>query len=1468
MTNPYLSYFGAPKEEKKENPYLSVFAKPKKDLPGNLQPIPGGQRATTPVETPGFVSSLAKATAENIGSIPARVKEGIVGAAELPALSEEVKREASRRAPQVAVDAKRLFTVNPLARKREQGEAANAYMDLANKGMLGIPREEKPNPFRIEDVPILGDLRQSVREDYDAARERVSEAAQGLPPVAAAYLDTMGEAGAAVLDPTNFLPAGAAVDAARAARPAARLAAKEVAQAVTRQGEDFVSLAQKSLDLADSASVRLQEPRSLPAPAQIKPPRQIVEEAAESADLGITRLDEGERLFVVKSPEGRDVGSLVARQDEDGFRVRHIFVDESARGQAVPEELYRAAHQEMGVYQGSTDYLGRRTPAGERMAARLQETAPEIFQPPARAPRSAEAGFIRLGPGDAPPPDDPIVAAFRQDFMPDKDPDTPPLSAKMAGAKAKLEDDFEDVLMPSIRAARRVGEDWARTAEQIAQNIRGGGATALRPITKYTEVWDANAHTYRPTGEGFTAIVDKLSTKEHRELEAFMAAKSHMEDLRLHEQGMAEFNATRAIREQQKREVYDQVLRARSDVRTVEGDLRATIREASKAQRRAGRSLGQAEVRNPLVNRAIQDALDAEAKGKRGRWSVAEKRYVQAEQARQRYGATDLRASAESEVALDTVADLASLRRQQVAQELRQARKQGLLPPPKKNQYARYGIDPEATIRAQELLDHFNRSGKMQQLEATANRVYDWYNRANLDALQSVGFISKQRADEVKAMRLSPAMFERVIEDDLRRAGVDVRAGEATAPAFMRSAKNIIARRSSPLKARTVGGLSKERPLRPVLEAMTEQAVRTRRLMDRQALRNFLGELVDTYPGQFPDMQYVKSGNAPSTIPVFKDGAKQLLQVPDDIREMTELLTPHQGMWVFGWARWLASALQTGATSTVSFAARGMARDLPTAFVRSQHGMLPGEPLFQLGKEMYSWLTTGAPTRQWQDFMESPAAHAVLNKFGRDKIQGEISRARTLARPGGKRRQLMKDLLNPLYIPQQISAAMDAAPRVVEMDLARSGGRRTIGGFPIPGTKGKRQGIPMSQAVVDASDVTLNFSKKGKISRQINQYVPFFSAELNDFASSLRAMSGGRRMGVISRALAVYTLPAIGMAMAGHDDPEYQDLSEADKMLFYHPNRIDSGPLAGWWVRVPRGLGIMPLLFSYLPQKAVEYAMGDDPDAVRNALGGIVESTPLHFVADYQEHREGSGYSFSLDGVPTAATPILEGVTNYDFYKRRPLVSRSLEKRPAPEQFTERTSPFLREVAQGVAERGGPEVSPILAQNTVEGYFGGVGRMGLDVFDAGTRKVMGEDDPSVRRPGDYPLLRSFVAPPPIGSASSPVQEFYAAAERAEGAYAAALDAATAEPDPAMRRQAAEEMLLGQYPEGLYFQLYDGSRQVVRDLEDYRDEVVRSKAYSREEKLDLLQKIDGKISTIAILTQLEVERRERLRASAR
>lgn len=106
------------------------------------------------------------------------------------------------------------------------------------------------------------------------------------------------------------------------------------------------------------------------------------------------RPDQKSEVLVFRSPEGDDLGYVEAVPGQDGFRVAHVWVEESSRGKGIPEILYREAKEKFGSYLGPTDHQGRRTPAGERMAERMRETSPDLFEP-----ASISLGKPRMTPG-------------------------------------------------------------------------------------------------------------------------------------------------------------------------------------------------------------------------------------------------------------------------------------------------------------------------------------------------------------------------------------------------------------------------------------------------------------------------------------------------------------------------------------------------------------------------------------------------------------------------------------------------------------------------------------------------------------------------------------------------------------------------------------------------------------------------------------------------------------------------------------------------------------------------------------------------------------------------------------------------------------------------------------------------------------------------------------------------------------
>jgi hypothetical protein len=79
--------------------------------------------------------------------------------------------------------------------------------------------------------------------------------------------------------------------------------------------------------------------------------------------------------------------------------------------------------------------------------------------------------------------------------------------------------------------------------------------------------------------------------------------------------------------------------------------------------------------------------------------------------------------------------------------------------------------------------------------------------------------------------------------------------------------------------------------------------------------------------------------------------------------------------------------------------------------------------------------------------------------------------------------------------------------------------------------------------------------------------------------------------------------------------------------------------------------------------------------------------------------------------MPTAALPLLENMTNYSFFRAKPIVDARHEKALPADQYNEYTS----EIAKGIG--GALDVSPMKIDNAFYGYTGSLGRLFLNASD-------------------------------------------------------------------------------------------------------------------------------------------------------
>src|SRR5690606_3877007 len=223
-------------------------------------------------------------------------------------------------------------------------------------------------------------------------------------------------------------------------------------------------------------------------------------------------------------------------------------------------------------------------------------------------------------------------------------------------------------------------------------------------------------------------------------------------------------------------------------------------------------------------------------------------------------------------------------------------------------------------------------------------------------------------------------------------------------------------------------------------------------------------------------------------------------------------------------------------------------------------------------------------------------------------------------------------------------------------------------------------------------------------------------------------------VGTMVRISAGITLPSIILYAINRDDPEYWELPQWQRDLFWHVK------IGGTWVRIPKPFEL-GIVFGTIPERILEWIDSQDPEGLKESLKdflvGEIGGTVLPSV--------------------TAVQPLIAGLANCSLSSRRPIVPRSRQDVEPRFQATERTS----EVAQLLGRW--TNTSPLKIVNLLFGWTGGLGRLASQTVDVAVDLARDPertlDEISAARPEDVPGVRGLVSRAP-GFGSESVERFY------------------------------------------------------------------------------------------------------------
>lgn len=464
---------------------------------------------------------------------------------------------------------------------------------------------------------------------------------------------------------------------------------------------------------------------------------------------------------------------------------------------------------------------------------------------------------------------------------------------------------------------------------------------------------------------------------------------------------------------------------------------------------------------------------------------------------------------------------------------------------------------------------------------------------------------------------------------------------------------------------------------------------------------NGIGEFIERVAGNTGDSKK-------SIFTVMVDGEKQAYQTtPEFYRSIMSMNQATSSMLV-SVMRPFAQVLRVGATISPDFIVRNLIRDTLTAGIYSETGF---KPVLDSAKGVYS-LIKDKPLAY--EFKASGAPLSALVGLDRSSMSGVLDKL-----AGGNE----WSKVNPVTY---VKAAYEGMRKASE--TAESGTR--IGEFK----RARKQGKSIDEAGLLAKDITLDFSRSGTITRQINQSIPFFNAVLQGGDRLVRSFKDNpwRTLGFVSTYI---TLPSIALWVANHDEDWYKELSDDIKngsWVFNYNGTI---------IRIPKPFE-PGIIFGSAIERALDKAYDQDPDAV-------------------SQWAKYAAQGFAPGIIPAVAGPIIEWVTNYNMFTGKPVVGRKEQGLPDAMQYNAYTSELAKSIGKAT------NLSPEKIDNTINGYTASAGKFLVGMLDPifGNKKEL-----PAKTTSELPGIRGLTYTPFKNPQS--VETFYKNMEEAEKDYAA------------------------------------------------------------------------------------------------
>lgn len=472
----------------------------------------------------------------------------------------------------------------------------------------------------------------------------------------------------------------------------------------------------------------------------------------------------------------------------------------------------------------------------------------------------------------------------------------------------------------------------------------------------------------------------------------------------------------------------------------------------------------------------------------------------------------------------------------------------------------------------------------------------------------------------------------------------------------------------------------------------------------------------------------VKTPLKDNEIAVFENGKYQKYQVDKEVAEAFNAADSQTAGLLTKILAIPAKMLRAGAVLSPDFMGRNLIRDQTMAFVLSKGGYFP---IFDFIRGAFSLAKKDADFQNW---LKSGGANAALVSMDREYLQLQLD---TLTEVQGVARKAWNVATRPFEMLRITSELIENATRLGEF-------KRVSGGLT--------EKAAIQEGGMASREVTVDFARIGAKTRAMSLISAFFNAAVQGEERVVRAFAENP-VGITTKMMAAITLPSILLYLNNREDPRWQEIPRWQKDLFWivftddHIYRIPK----------PHSAGIM---FGSLPERMLEAYESDHPGAMKDLEKSLLST-------------------FIPNMIPTVAAPIVDQFANRSLFTGAPLIPAAQEKMLPEYQYTEYTTETAKAIGQimgafpGMRDRsirdedtfiGGVAralTTPILVENYVRSWTGGLGMYTLQLADKALREAGALPDPvkPLDTLSDLPVIKAFVVRYPSASAQS-IQDFY------------------------------------------------------------------------------------------------------------